>query len=61
MFIMTDDGGPVENDILRRSERALTQRTLIYEFLSRGIAVALMRGAEFKDSKVSSGGMVAGC
>jgi len=58
MFIMIDDGGSVENDIELRAARALTQRTFIYEFLARGIAVALMRGAEFKDSKVSSNGMV---
>jgi ATP-dependent RNA helicase DDX60 len=52
MFIMTDDGGSVPSDLQLHAERALIQRTFVYDLLTNGIAVALMRGAEFKDAKV---------
>ena len=52
MFVMTDDGGPVQDDMNLQAARTLTQRTFIYELLANGIAVALMRGVEFKDAKV---------
>lgn len=50
---MTDDGGSVHSDLMLQAERALIQRTFVYELLSSGIAVALMRGSEFKDAKVA--------
>lgn len=53
MFIMTDDGGPFQDEIQLQAARTLTQRIFIYEILASGIAVALMRGAHFKDAKVS--------
>lgn len=51
--MMTDDGGSVHSDLMLQAERALIQRTFVYELLSSGIAVALMRGSEFKDAKVA--------
>lgn len=53
MFIMTDDGGPVDTDTEFRASSALMQRIFIFDILTSGIAVALLLGAEFRDSKVS--------
>ncbi|KAF8505147.1 hypothetical protein JB92DRAFT_2966409 [Gautieria morchelliformis] len=54
MFIMTDDGGSAQAGERLQAETALNQRLFVYEILTSGIAVALMRGAVFKDTKIFS-------
>lgn len=51
MFFMTNDGGSPSKVILE-TEAILTQRVSIFGMLSQGIPVVLLRGAEFRDSKV---------
>lgn len=46
-----DDPGPRTKEM--KAEIILVQRTHIFEFLSGGTAVCLLRGCEFKDLKVS--------
>ncbi len=54
MFVMLNDGGtPAEND-QDMATRVLIQRNFIFCLLSSGIAVTLLHGAEFRDSKVRS-------
>lgn len=55
MFVMANDGGLLENNRDLAAERILVQRIFLFDILSHGIAVALLRGAEFRDSKVSVG------
>jgi hypothetical protein len=50
---MTDDGGYAQAGVPLQAEIALNHRVFVYETLASGIAVALMRGAVFKDTKVS--------
>ncbi|KAF8511366.1 hypothetical protein JB92DRAFT_2934736 [Gautieria morchelliformis] len=54
MFIMTDDGGSARAGERLQAKTALNQRMFVYETLTSGIAVALMRGAVFKDTKMFS-------
>lgn len=50
MFVMTNDGGvhPGNNS----SDAQLLQRVFIFDILAQGISVALLQGAEYRDSKV---------
>ena len=51
MFVMTNDGGvPIPEN--NPSEVQLLQRVFIYDILAQGISVALLQGAEYRDSKV---------
>lgn len=53
MFALLNDGGPVEaTDSPLEAECVLQQRTLIFDLISQGVSVALLEGAEFRDSKV---------
>ncbi|CAL1698804.1 unnamed protein product [Somion occarium] len=55
MFALLNDGGPVEaTDSPLEAECVLQQRTLIFDLISQGVSVALLEGAEFRDSKISS-------
>ncbi|THH15047.1 hypothetical protein EW146_g5371 [Bondarzewia mesenterica] len=51
MFVMTNDGGVMDSSPLD-AERILVQRTFIFRLLSSGLAVTLLRGSEFRDSKI---------
>ncbi|KAF9461731.1 hypothetical protein BDZ94DRAFT_800063 [Collybia nuda] len=54
MFVMANDGGkPVDGDE-SSARRILCQRVFFFELLSRGIAVTLFKGAEYRDSKILS-------
>jgi ATP-dependent RNA helicase DDX60 len=57
MFFMANDGtlSSAISDIpkLYREAAILRQRLYLFNLLSNGIAVSLLQGAEFRDSKVS--------
>ena len=53
MFVMTNDGGLLNRSKNLSAERILGQRVHLFDLLGAGIAVTLLQGAEFKDSKVS--------
>ena len=50
MFVMTNDGGVNPED--HSAEVRLLQRAFIFDILAQGISVALLQGAEYRDSKV---------
>ena len=53
MFVMTSDGGIVEDSSpASAAERILLQRGFLYSLLAQGVSVTLLRGAEYRDSKV---------
>jgi ATP-dependent RNA helicase DDX60 len=52
MFVMLNDGGMLENANLDMASRILIQRNVIFSLLSSGVAIALLHGAESRDSKV---------
>jgi len=52
MFVMLNDGGIPENADYDMAARILIQRNFIFGLLTSGIAVALLHGAEFRDSRV---------
>ena len=52
MFVMLNDGGMPENTDYDMATRALIQRHFIFNLLTSGIAVTLLHGAEFRDSRV---------
>jgi ATP-dependent RNA helicase DDX60 len=52
MFVMLNDGGMLENANLDMASRILIQRDFIFSLLTSGVAVALLHGAESRDSKV---------
>ncbi|KAI0776031.1 P-loop containing nucleoside triphosphate hydrolase protein [Trametes elegans] len=55
MFVMTNDGGVVEESSLdAHADRVLLQRVFIYNLLSQGVSVTILKGAEFRDSKILS-------
>ncbi|CAA7261143.1 unnamed protein product [Cyclocybe aegerita] len=55
MFVMTNDGGlSDENATELQASRAFQQRSFLLGILSSGISVALLKGAEFRDSKILS-------
>ncbi|KAH9899786.1 P-loop containing nucleoside triphosphate hydrolase protein [Cubamyces lactineus] len=55
MFVMTNDGGVAEESSSEaHAERVLLQRVFIYNLLSQGVSVTLLKGAEYRDSKILS-------
>lgn len=52
MFVMANDGGKPEDGDEFTLRRILCQRVFFFELLSRGMAVTLFKGAEYRDSKV---------
>ena len=58
MFVMTNDGdllptSPADTESLNiAAECILVQRMFIFKLLTAGIAVTILKGAEFRDSKV---------
>jgi hypothetical protein len=54
MFVLLNDGGMPEDIDHDIATRILIQRGFVFGLLTSGIAVALLHGAEFRDSKVGS-------
>ncbi|KAI0002287.1 hypothetical protein BJV74DRAFT_876690 [Russula compacta] len=54
MFVMLNDGGTPEDTDDDMAMRILIQRNFIFGLLTSGVAVTLLRGAEFRDSKIFS-------
>ncbi|KAJ3744995.1 hypothetical protein DFH05DRAFT_1397236 [Lentinula detonsa] len=52
MFIMVNDGGTPVNASADRYKCTLLQRELLFELSRQGLALALMKGAEYRDSKI---------
>ena len=52
MFVMLNDGGVLKNTDYDMAARILIQRNFIFGLLTSGIAVTLLHGAEFRDSRV---------
>ncbi len=52
MFVMLNDGGTPEDANRDMAMRILIQRNFIFGLLTSGVAVTLLREAEFRDSKV---------
>jgi hypothetical protein len=53
MFVMTNDGGLMDDSDDLSAQRILAQRVFLFDLLASGIAVTLLQGAEFRDSKVN--------
>ncbi|KDQ52162.1 hypothetical protein JAAARDRAFT_73245 [Jaapia argillacea MUCL 33604] len=54
MFVMANDGGLGDTQTPLAAEISLNQRVFLLDLLSQGIAVALLEGAEFRNSKILS-------
>ncbi|KAI0262214.1 P-loop containing nucleoside triphosphate hydrolase protein [Gloeopeniophorella convolvens] len=54
MFVMLNDGGALEGDDRDMAARILLQRDFVFGLLTSGVAVTLLHGAEFRDSKIFS-------
>ncbi|KAJ7605051.1 hypothetical protein DFH06DRAFT_1275646 [Mycena polygramma] len=54
MFVLIHDGGVESVRGRLQNERALLQRIFLYQLLNGGMAVALLNGVEFRDSKILS-------
>ena len=53
MFVLANDGGILEEqDECLAAERTVCQREFVHDIISSGIAVILLRGCEFRDTKV---------
>jgi len=52
MFVMLNDGGTCKDTDYDMAMRILIQRNFIFGLLTSGVAVTLLREAEFRDSKV---------
>lgn len=56
MFIMTNDGGvcQLESTVERalQAERILSQRIFFLNMICMGTGITLLKGAEYRDSKV---------
>lgn len=53
MFVMTNDGGVAEESSSEtHAARVLLQRVFIYNLLCQGLSVTLLKGAQYRDSKV---------
>jgi ATP-dependent RNA helicase DDX60 len=52
MFVMLNDDGMPENTNYDMATRILIQRSFVFGLLTSGVAVTLLHGAEFRDSKV---------
>jgi hypothetical protein len=53
MFVMVNDGGLLETNAGLAADCILCQRVFLFDLLCHGIPVTLLRGCEFRDSKVS--------
>ncbi|TFY54174.1 hypothetical protein EVG20_g9819 [Dentipellis fragilis] len=55
MFVMVNDGGVLgEDSTLEAAQAVLVQRTFIFDILTQGVAVSLLNGMEFRDTKMFS-------
>lgn len=55
MFILLNDGGVIGSETSTSWACCiLSQRILLFELMSQNVACALLRGSEFRDSKVST-------
>ncbi|KAI0720199.1 P-loop containing nucleoside triphosphate hydrolase protein [Cerioporus squamosus] len=55
MFVMTNDGGVVEESSSEpAAARILLQRVFLYSLLAQGVSVTILHGAEYRDSKIMS-------
>ncbi|TFK94713.1 P-loop containing nucleoside triphosphate hydrolase protein [Polyporus arcularius HHB13444] len=55
MFVMTNDGGVVEEPTSETAAaRILLQRVFLYSLLAQGVSVTILHGAEYRDSKIMS-------
>ncbi|RPD67074.1 P-loop containing nucleoside triphosphate hydrolase protein [Lentinus tigrinus ALCF2SS1-7] len=55
MFVMTNDGGVVEESTSEpATARILLQRVFLYSLLAQGVSVTILHGAEYRDSKIMS-------
>jgi hypothetical protein len=52
MFVMLNDGGTRKDANYDTVIRILIQRKFVFGLLTSGVAVTLLREAEFRDSKV---------
>jgi ATP-dependent RNA helicase DDX60 len=52
MFVMLNDGGTRKDTNYDMAIRILIQRIFVFDLLTSGVAVTLLHGAEFRDSKV---------
>jgi ATP-dependent RNA helicase DDX60 len=52
MFVMLNDGGTPKDIDHDMATRILIQRDFIFGLLTSGVAVTLLHGAEFRNSKV---------
>jgi len=53
MFLMTNDGGVCQPEpTTLQAERILSQRIFILDMICTGTGIALLKGAEYRDSKV---------
>jgi hypothetical protein len=52
MFVMLNDGGTPKDSDHDMATRILIQRNFIFGLLTSGVAVTLLHGAEFRNSKV---------
>jgi hypothetical protein len=52
MFVMLNDGGTPKDADYDMATRILIQRNFIFGLLTSGVAITLLHGAEFRDSKV---------
>lgn len=52
MFVLANDGGIADGGGFH-VQRTLLQRVSLFNLVTGGMAIALLNGAEFRDSKVS--------
>jgi hypothetical protein len=59
MFVMMNDGGTLDSmDSTYTFQRALIQRSFMFDLLNEGISLTLLQSTEFRESKVSITGRV---
>ncbi|KAJ6541715.1 hypothetical protein B0H19DRAFT_1239495 [Mycena capillaripes] len=54
MFVLANDGGLASEQNRFQNERTLLQRIFLFQLINGGMAIALLNGAEFRDSKILS-------
>lgn len=54
MFVMTNDGGAADFSDDRKPKTVLLQRTFVFQLLTSGTSVVLLKDVEFCDHKVAS-------
>ena len=53
MFVMINDGGMLEGrESAQSAEHLLIQRSFMFDLLGQGISLTLLKGTEFRESKV---------